>query len=179
MTSVARCAWLVLAVAEALVALGCGAGASASKDGGTSPRADGSMPAPAVLDAGGAGLDATAPRAPPPCLPRAQRTFIGFSEGMSLDDFELAAIESERAMDLVQRELCARADELEPSGALASELAAGRLELFEVLFVRDDASAADVGLRPLAGLDAGAGGGYRVAVERSADTWRIVSVTRA
>ena len=148
----------------------CGAGAAASRDGGTAPDTDAATPAPAAVDA-------AQPASEPPCVARATRIFVGFSEGMSLDDFELAATESERVMQRVQSELCERAGELEPTGALGADLAAGTLELFEVQFVRDDASAADVGLRRADAPDAGTNGSYRLALERIAGVWRLVTVT--
>lgn len=155
----------------------CGAGASASRGTDTGPRHE-----PVAGDEDGYATPvAGEARAPQHagCLVRSARSFVAFSEGMSLDDFDLAATESKRLMAVAEDTLCLRASELEPSGALAADLAAHRLTLFEVVFVRDDASAADVGLRRIDGPE-DPRGDYRVAAVRTAqDGWRLVSVSLA
>ena len=110
-------------------------------------------------------------------MPKSERYFVAFSEGMSLQDFELAAKEAKRIMTLTTQTLCERADALEPSGALSADLGAQHLEAFEVRFVRDDAGAADVTLRSLDSPE-DQRGVYRVAVERTQQGWRLTGVSR-
>jgi hypothetical protein len=151
----------------------CGAGASASTRSSTEPSQD-----PDGLEgAAQAGVtDEGTQHAS--CLVRSQRSFIGFSEGMSLDDFDVAATEAKQVMALAEDMLCQQANALEPSGKLARDLAAHQLTLFEVRFVRDDASAADIGLRRLDAPDTDERGDYRVAAEHDAEQgWRLVGVT--
>ncbi|MFI5308646.1 MAG: hypothetical protein ACHQ53_14900 [Polyangiales bacterium] len=161
-----------LCASLAAVLTACGAGGGAGKDAGTALRPDAGTTRNA-----GSGTDDDAGRARARCVPRNAHTYVGFSAGMTLDDFELAAYEAERILAMIERELCSRANALAPNGTLAAGLSARRLELFEVLFVRDDASAADVGLRALDDTTPHSSTGYRIAVERTNDEWAIVAVT--
>ena len=145
----------------------CGAGASASSGTEAVPRYEpvsepASSPRPAKSAA---------------CPLTSKRYFVAFSDGMSLEDFDLAAQEAKQIMALTELLLCERADALEPSGALSADLVAQHLEAFEVRFVRDDAGAADVGLRRLDSPN-DERGVYRVAVERTEQGWRLTGVTR-
>jgi len=157
----------------------CGAGASASTNTSMMPSREPSAPD----DPGGtappeaAGDDPEQHGQHATCLARARRSFVGFSQGMSLEDFDLAAREAENVMALTERALCQQASALEPSGRLAADLGAHRLVLFEVLFVRDDASVANVGLRRTDAPEGDVRGAYRVAAERSAEQgWQLVGV---
>jgi hypothetical protein len=165
----------------ALVAA-CGAGASANH--GAAPRAEPLYSGQQTIDAQ-AQQDARNPHASAghgtgsSCLTHVDRTFVGLSAGMSLDDFESVAAQSKRVMNLIEHDFCRVAPTLDASPALAAELGARTLEMYEVLFVRDDASAADVGLRQTGeGEDVAPRGRYRVATERGPEGWRIVAITR-
>ena len=154
----------------------CGAGASASTRSDIEPTQVPS--APGGLEGSGYGEQADEDTEHATCLVRSPRSFIGFSEGMSLNDFDLAATEAKHLMVRAEDVLCQQANALEPSGKLATDLAAHQLTLFEVVFVRDDASAADIGLRRFDAPEDDERGDYRVAAERSAEQgWQLVGVT--
>jgi len=112
-------------------------------------------------------------------LLQATRTYVGFSEDMTLADFELAAVQSTELLHTLKARLCARAPELDPSGALLRDLRAQRIEVYEILFTAANASAADVGLRAIeSGDDAGASGkGYRLRAEVRISGWEILSAS--
>jgi hypothetical protein len=81
---------------------------------------------------------------------RAERTFVGFSDEMSLEDFELAAIQAERILDAVKTQLCSSLDARSPDGTLSTALELGGVEVTSIVFTRADAGAADVRVRPAA-----------------------------
>jgi hypothetical protein len=116
-------------------------------------------------------------------LTRAQRTFVGFSDGMSLDDFELAAFEAERIVAALQTQLCELDDRLDEDGALRAALRTGSIEITAITFTQDDASAADVQVHAIVDADAGGApqqpGSWLLDVMRIAGSWQIVKVTPA
>jgi hypothetical protein len=154
----------------------CGAGATATSHTSNPPCYEPVPAAPAEVEEPAA-TQVRAPTKEGACLQPSTRRFVGFSHGMSLGDFDLAARESKQIMVLVAQTLCARAQELEPSGALAKDLAAHSLELFEVQFVRDDAGAADVGLRDIES-PTDERGLYRLAMVRGDRGWELIAVRR-
>lgn len=95
---------------------------------------------PAIADTAGAERERNTCSAPR----KASRLYVGLSEGMTLDDFELAAYEAERIAAALLL-LC------EPGAQTAdSDLRtafAGALEITAIEFVRDDAGAARVRLQ--------------------------------
>jgi hypothetical protein len=113
---------------------------------------------------------------------RAERTFVGFSEGMSLEDFELAAVEAERIVLAVKAQLCELDASLDAEGSLRAALDDGAIELTSILFTQDDAGAADVRARwvPDEGapvtLEDPAALAWSLRLTRMADGWRVVAV---
>jgi hypothetical protein len=93
------------------------------------------------------------PRVPPcPGVKQAARTFIGFAEGQSLDDFEATANEAERVLRAVKKQLC-RLDAQHDNGLRAGSLTQGGLTITAVKFTTADLSAADVELKRAEDLD--------------------------
>jgi hypothetical protein len=115
---------------------------------------------------------------------RAERTFVGFSDGMSLEDFELAAFEAERIVLAVKAQLCQVDAALDADGSLRAALADGTIELTSIVFTQDDAGAADVHARwvpDASATDAGgsAGPSWSLRLTRMADGWRVVAAVPA
>jgi hypothetical protein len=94
----------------------CGAGATATSHTSNPPCYEPVPAAPAEVEEPAA-TQVRAPTKEGACLQPSTRRFVGFSHGMSLGDFDLAARESKQIMVLVAQTLCARAQELEPSAA--------------------------------------------------------------
>jgi hypothetical protein len=114
---------------------------------------------------------------------KAPRTFVGFSDDMSFEDFELAAYEAERILSLVGAELCMITEAEDSAGSLRAALGAGaRVEIIAVHFTHKDAGAADVHVRLLSDGGSGAGAGtvaqWLLRLDRQEDAWRIESVDR-
>ena len=107
-------------------------------------------------------------------VPRAPRTFVGFDDHMSVATFELAAREAQRVLAMLDARLCAQASALDPSGVLGAGLRARTLELFEIRFVRADASMAQVRLRAIEGSTPSH---YEVDVTRRSDQWAVRSAS--
>jgi hypothetical protein len=111
---------------------------------------------------------------------RAPRTFVGFSENMSLDDFELAATAAERILAMLEAELCALSPEQDPEGSLRAALAAGvQVQITSVELTLDDATAADVTVRIEPDPDAGTAqplSTWTLQVVYDGQSWQIHSV---
>jgi hypothetical protein len=113
---------------------------------------------------------------------RAQRTFVGFSDGMSLEHFELAAFEAERIVVAVQAQLCELDSALDPDGGLRDALRDGAVELTSIVFTQDDAGAADVQVRRVRdenaamALEDPAIVTWSLGLTRTGDGWRVVAV---
>jgi hypothetical protein len=109
----------------------------------------------------------TAPR-------KASRVYVGFSEGMTLADFELAAFEAERITAALLR-LC-EPDKRATDSHLRDALATGALEITAIDFLRDDAGAAHVRLRrpePFADSER-----WRLELTRAPAGWLLLSAAR-
>jgi hypothetical protein len=176
----ARQSWWGVLFCIAVVALI----ACAASTRGVDTRGERGIPA-ARADIAGDGRSRSL-ESPPvrPCGVRhAVRTFVGFGDGMELDAFELAAYEAQRVSHMIDVRLCARAPALDRSGALHAALHARTLELFEIRFVRADASMARVGLRPIVAPSAvtSQAAAYTLTVTRQPDPegWQLVSASVA
>lgn len=137
---------------------------------------------PVAVDAGAeAGSDAGEQDAS--CrVRRAGRIFVGFSQGMSLDDFELAALEAERIIAALQAQLCVLDDTLDVDGSLRAALRTGAIEITSIVYTQDDAGAADVQARTVQGDAASsviqqdaAVSTWSLRLMRTAGVWRVVS----
>jgi hypothetical protein len=144
-------------------------------------------PRPAVSPAdasanGGAG-DAAASAC---AVHRAARTYVGFSENMSLDDFELAAFEAERILAALAVQLCESTEAVDTDGSLRAALPLRTLEVTSIVFTQDDAGGADVSVRFAApesasgadASDAGVRPSWLLELVRVASDWSIVSSAR-
>jgi hypothetical protein len=164
------------AVLLAWLLAGCATSRDVSEGGPAAPNE-----ADAALDAAvnEGGDDASG------CLPphQAPRTWVAFSEGMmGLEDFSLAAYESERILAMLPEKLCALTPEQDPEGSLREALAARlQLEIFKIEFTRDDAGSADLYLRVVSeatestAADAGAPPSWVVRLVRDLLGWRLLS----
>jgi hypothetical protein len=179
----------------AIVLSACGAVLAC---GGTHAARPQSRPAVSRADAfaeGGAGGAATSACT----VHRAARTYVGFSENMSLDHFELAAFEAQRILAALAVQLCELTDDESPprsagavpttvdaDGSLRAAMQLRTLEVTSIVFTQDDASGADVSVR-FASRESASGGGasdagerpsWRLELVRRADDWSIVSSAR-
>jgi hypothetical protein len=111
---------------------------------------------------------------------QAPRTFIGFADGQTLDDFEATAIEAERLLATLGVVLCGLSEEQDAQGTLRAALAEGAVEITAVRFTLADLTTADVELRSAteSGTDGGAEPRWLVRCERAGNAWRIVSALR-
>jgi hypothetical protein len=155
--------------------LGCSA-----RDGRRPPAA---APRPSAATTGSAAAAGASSPARPSCrVRRAPRTFVGFSAGMSLEHFELAAFEAERVLTAVEIQLCDLDAALDPHGSLRAAVRDGAIELAAVVFTQDDAGAADVHARELGDAPASPVAApqgtpsWSLRAMRTADVWRVVAV---
>lgn len=114
-----------------------------------------------------------------PCTPprKAARLYVGFSAGMTLDDFELSAFEAERIAATLLR-LCER-DEQTADADLRAALATAGLEITAIEFLRDDAGAARVRLQRAAAGGSEAPEAWQLDLTRTPAGWRLLSATPA
>ncbi len=100
--------------------------------------------------AGGEGAAVASPASAPRAgcrVRQAQRTFVGFAEHQSLDDFEATALEAERVLHMLKAELCRPHAASSSDPKLRAAIGAGLLEITAVRFTRADLSAATAELR--------------------------------
>jgi hypothetical protein len=113
---------------------------------------------------------------------RAARTYVGFSDEMSLDDFELAALEAERILLAIKTQLCEFSDAHDRDGSLRSALQTSAVEVTSIAFTEDDAGAADVRIRllvtdiaPGEANDPAERPSWLLELVRGAGGWQVVS----
>jgi hypothetical protein len=110
---------------------------------------------------------------------QAERTFIGFAEGQSLDDFEATASEAQHVLRAVRSQLC-RLDQQRDNGLRTASLESTGLQITAVRFMLADLSAADVEVKAGAQdpIQAQAKAGetvWNVRMQRSGPAWRVLS----
>jgi hypothetical protein len=112
---------------------------------------------------------------------QAPRTFVGFAERQTLDDFERTAAEAERLLAAVKLELCALKSAQDRDGTLRAALSGGQVEITAVRFTRKDLTSANVDVRTLApdgSADTGSEVHWLAHVKRRKADWRVESVAR-
>jgi hypothetical protein len=112
---------------------------------------------------------------------QAARTFVGFSDEQSLDDFDLTAREAERVLAAAKVELCRLGPSRDKDGTLRAALSGGIVEITAVRFRRGDLTSAVLNLQT-APADDGEPSALEIRwiaqAKRVANAWEVVSAVR-
>jgi hypothetical protein len=116
------------------------------------------------------------------CVVRqAARTFVGFGDKQSLDNFDLTAREAERVLAAAKVELCQLGPAQDKDGTLRAALSGGVVEVTAVRFSNADLTSAALNLQTAPPDGAGSSAleiRWIAQFKRAANDWHVASAVR-